>query len=482
MIPRSRPKGGPLVPFGLGILAFFVTPSAIGSQELSALVARPPAVSDRPAARGGRAGIAQTATYSLPRPVSAAIPVALSFTLADLDASNADIADTIRERMLGDAVLSSEQIVLPLVDRGLKGDRLVPHANGDPRLAPEPTASGSVTPRTRWPRLVRRPSLPDASLPTAATSPPAMFRLASIDPAASPKTPPRAGDTVAPDIADEADNGVKAASEIADGLAIGLGFTREEADPRVLMARLYFGAEPMSETLEQVQPWQTGDAPNVETLVVAVGPEVRVAAIPSSPIAIERPTAEPAVRPGETVAPKGEVTGEGRHPMTPAARLGLDASNRARQERCLANAIYFESRGESVNGQIGVAQVVLNRAFSGYYPNTVCGVVYQNAHRYLRCQFTFACDRHRDVIHDQVAWARASTIAAGALDGRLWLAEVGKATHYHATYVHPRWVRSMHRLSRIGIHVFYRPRLWGDGADAPAWGDAAATAEAVRTL
>jgi spore germination cell wall hydrolase CwlJ-like protein len=189
--------------------------------------------------------------------------------------------------------------------------------------------------------------------------------------------------------------------------------------------------------------------------------------------------APPAV---QAAASKGEVTGEGRRPMSPAERLGLTASTRVKQQRCLAEGIYFESRGEPVRGQIAVAQVILNRAFSGHYPTSVCGVVYQNAHRHLACQFTFACDRHRDVIRDQAAWRRAKEIAAGALDGKLWLSEVGKATHYHAYWVRPGWVRTMQKLHRIGVHTFYRPRKWGDGADAPEWGDATATAEATKTL
>src|SRR5262249_57826929 len=81
---------------------------------------------------------------------------------------------------------------------------------------------------------------------------------------------------------------------------------------------------------------------------------------------------------GERVAPKGEVPGQDQRPMTPAERLGLDDASRTKSEKCLAEAIYFEARGEAVRGQMAVAQVVLNRVFSGKYPNTVCGVVYQN--------------------------------------------------------------------------------------------------------
>jgi spore germination cell wall hydrolase CwlJ-like protein len=185
---------------------------------------------------------------------------------------------------------------------------------------------------------------------------------------------------------------------------------------------------------------------------------------------------------GETIASKGEVTGADKHPQSPAERLGLDGKTRAKAEKCLANAVYFEARGESVRGQIAVAQVVLNRVFSGYYPDTVCGVVYQNAHRRDACQFSFACDGVPERVDEPEAWTRAKQIAHGALDGKLWLPDVGKATHYHAYWVHPWWVRTMHKLDKIGVHTFYRPRRWGSGADEPIWGDATATTEAVKKL
>jgi hypothetical protein len=185
---------------------------------------------------------------------------------------------------------------------------------------------------------------------------------------------------------------------------------------------------------------------------------------------------------GQTIAPKGEVTGQDQRPMTPAERLGLDDASRAKSEKCLAEAIYFESRGEAVRGQMAVAQVILNRVFSGKYPNTVCGVVYQNAHRRLHCQFTFACDGIPDIVREPDMWERAKTIAAEMLDGKLWLPEVGKATHYHAYWVHPGWVREMTKMHKLGVHTFYRPRAWGDGLDAPEWGDEASTADAAKRL
>jgi hypothetical protein len=73
-------------------------------------------------------------------------------------------------------------------------------------------------------------------------------------------------------------------------------------------------------------------------------------------------------------------------------------------------------------------------------------------------------------------WDRAKRIAAAMLDGKLWLPEVAKSTHYHAYWVRPSWVHEMKKMYKTGVHTFYRPRKWGDGSDAPSWGDAAQTA------
>lgn len=161
-----------------------------------------------------------------------------------------------------------------------------------------------------------------------------------------------------------------------------------------------------------------------------------------------------------TLANKGVVTGEEARPKSPAERLGLKGHALAKAEKCLADAIYFESRGEEKKGQIAVAQVVTNRVFSGFYPNDVCGVVYQNANRYLACQFTFACEGKKLKVDEPDMWAQAKQISHDMLAGKLWLDEVGKATHYHAYWVHPDWIREMRKIDRIGVHTFYRPRAW----------------------
>lgn len=132
-----------------------------------------------------------------------------------------------------------------------------------------------------------------------------------------------------------------------------------------------------------------------------------------------------------------------------------------KQQRCLAEGIYFEARGESVRGQAAVAQVILNRVRNPTYPNTVCGVVYQNKKWRNRCQFSFACDRIRDRVRDQKSWKIAKHVAAETSSGRIWFSQVGSATHYHASYVKPKWARSMRKVGRIGLHLFYRTKNGG---------------------
>ncbi|MGX1305617.1 spore germination cell wall hydrolase CwlJ-like protein [Amorphus suaedae] len=127
----------------------------------------------------------------------------------------------------------------------------------------------------------------------------------------------------------------------------------------------------------------------------------------------------------------------------------------ARQVKCLAEAVYFEARSELREGQMAVAQVVVNRVKNPAYPDTVCGVVYQNKGWLNRCQFSFACDRIRDVVTDQASWTQAMEIAEGYSSGKMWLPDIGASTHYHATYVRPAWAPTMKRVERIGQHVFY---------------------------
>jgi hypothetical protein len=227
--------------------------------------------------------------------------------------------------------------------------------------------------------------------------------------------------------------------------------------------------------MEAPAAWTMPVAPIAETASAA--PTMVLASADPAPLPLPEITSTPVSLPMSAAIPLDMVPlpppAPGVPPPSPAELLHLDAKEYAKAERCLANAIYFEARSEPVSGQIAVAQVVMNRAFSGFYPNDVCGVVYQNASRHLACQFTFACDGKSKIINERGAWARANRIAKQTLDGRLYVAAVGTSTHYHAVYVRPNWVREMHKNARYGIHNFYRPIAWGNGAEEPVWGTAA---------
>ncbi|MDA4844887.1 cell wall hydrolase [Hoeflea sp. E7-10] len=127
-----------------------------------------------------------------------------------------------------------------------------------------------------------------------------------------------------------------------------------------------------------------------------------------------------------------------------------------REQQCLASGVYFEARGEPVKGQAAVAQVILNRVRNPAYPDTICGVVYQNKRWRNRCQFSFACDGIRDRVRSRHHWSIAKDVSMAVTAGKIWLDEVGSSTHYHATYVRPKWARRMKRVGRIGLHIFYR--------------------------
>ena len=127
---------------------------------------------------------------------------------------------------------------------------------------------------------------------------------------------------------------------------------------------------------------------------------------------------------------------------------------------CLAQAIYHEARGESREGQLAVANVIINRAMSKKYPSTICGVVFQNADKgRYRCQFTFACDGRSDMGRERSAWNRSIKMAEDAFyefqRGERPGVVPASVLFYHTTAVAPNWSRTFHRVAAIGSHVFY---------------------------
>jgi spore germination cell wall hydrolase CwlJ-like protein len=126
-----------------------------------------------------------------------------------------------------------------------------------------------------------------------------------------------------------------------------------------------------------------------------------------------------------------------------------------KQWKCLAEALYFEARGETIKGQFAVAEVILNRVSSASYPDTVCGVVNQGTGRKFACQFTYTCDGKAEVISEPRAYERVGKVARVLLDGVNSNLTDG-ATHYHTTAVRPSWARKFPKTAKIGSHIFYR--------------------------
>jgi spore germination cell wall hydrolase CwlJ-like protein len=446
---RRRKRGHSIGPFGLAVLLMGLMPRSLGYQDLVALEARQPeAVQRARAALASPFGTIHAATFSLPRPIGTLIPEPPRVQAA-LAPGKHDITGAIGH-------LYRPRLDFPVVNRRLKGDLL------SRSRQEEPPPDGRS--RDLIPGRVKTVSFPKP----AEAAPADGFASPGVDLApAEPKpdalgaqplpVPPRTGP---PDGHAAAGAGVPSSpNDLPQSSRLD---PVDDTNPAIRLGRLYFGNNPVGEAVAPIQPWPMGE-------------ELLIQSPPANDPDIKRSTTIAAghhgdATPNETVAAKGEVTGPGARPRTPAERLGLDSRVRAKAEKCLADAVYFEARGESKRGQVAVAQVVMNRVFSGFYPTDVCGVVYQNAHRKFACQFTFACDNVREVVNEPAMWRQAMEIARDMLDGKLWLPEVGHSTHYHAYWVHPAWVREMRRMQKIGVHSFYRPRSWGDGSDAPPLG------------
>ncbi|MDE2073038.1 MAG: cell wall hydrolase [Alphaproteobacteria bacterium] len=127
------------------------------------------------------------------------------------------------------------------------------------------------------------------------------------------------------------------------------------------------------------------------------------------------------------------------------------------EQRCLAEAMYYEARGEGIRGQEAVAEVVFHRVRSAGYPGTICGVVFEGAELRHACQFSFTCNGDMDRTKDPRAWAEARLLAAKIMEGAVPLSDMTEhAISYHATDVDPAWAGQMVRTVQIGNHIFYR--------------------------
>ena len=127
----------------------------------------------------------------------------------------------------------------------------------------------------------------------------------------------------------------------------------------------------------------------------------------------------------------------------------------AAEINCLAEAIYYEARGESFTGQAAVAEVIMNRVNHRVYPDTICGVVYEGSERVTGCQFSFTCDGSMTRAPRGRAWRRSQLVAEHVAIG-FAPPRTRRATHYHTTAVDPHWNDSLVQTGQIGTHIFYR--------------------------
>jgi len=450
MASRILAHGGYGSRFWLSAFCIALMPTSIGYQDIAALISHRAGTPQhsRRHLLASPFGTIEPATFSYGiRPIGTAIPRPPAIDLVNFDPR----AGKARVWSLDQPVRMqrSAEFNYPKVNRERKGDRLpIAHPAAAPVNPPplpqlQPISAPPAAEPSNVPAApVVPPMVPHAQAPSVA--PPATV--------AAVASPPL--DSAAADIPAE----VPASGQIDSAPLLttaSLAFADDGEQSR--RAQIYFGAG-MTEAPSALEAWAPGAEPVLAT--PSLDPGIKFAAL-------EQPDADAA------------LANEPPNPKSPAQRLGLTGKARAKAEKCLTEAVYFEARGEPLRGQQAVAQVVMNRVFSGYYPNNVCGVVFQNASHYLGCQFTFACE-HKDLSHidEPDMWAQAKRIAKDELDGKIWLSDIGHATHYHATWVHPSWVHEMTKLYKLGVHTFYRPRAWGKGEYEPIWGTVPNTSRA----
>jgi hypothetical protein len=482
--------------FWFSAFCIALMPTSIGYQDLASLIARDRSTPTSWHLIASPLGTVQAATFSYTRPIGTAIPEPLSFEDVNYDPRTLDAyAWKIDEPL---TAAHARQIEYPTVNRTGKADRLSPKQVAPapsapvnlPQLRPisAPAAAPAAAP-IEPPAAVPQPlptqqhtqasdaaplvvqteihrdvssAMAPANLAPANLAP-AILAPAILAPAMAPAADDGDDDLVLHDR--PPDDAVTFAGDDAQSSAVEMSFLDDSAGDH--SAAIYFGTGTLG-SREGLKSWAPGAAPILSLPSEDSG--IKLSALEGADYSVAGSSADAG---GESIAGKDDTS----RLESPAQRLGLQGDGRAHAEKCLSEAIYFEARGEPYQGQEAVAQVVMNRVFSGYYPHDVCGVVFQNKNRHLACQFTFACEgKDLSRIDEPDMWEQAKQIAKDELDGKIWLADIGHATHYHAYWVHPSWVHEMVRLYRLGVHTFYRPRAWGD--DEPTWSPAAVKAEA----
>ena len=123
--------------------------------------------------------------------------------------------------------------------------------------------------------------------------------------------------------------------------------------------------------------------------------------------------------------------------------------------KCLAEAIYFEARGETIEGQYAVGEVIINRVLSNEFPSSVCGVISEGANRLNACQFSYNCDGKLETINEKKIYGRILKLSKILLEPSARFL-TGGATFYHSKFVSPSWSKKFLKTNEIGNHVFYK--------------------------
>jgi len=455
-VSRSRALGAPCsARFWLSAFCIALMPTSIGYQDLASLIGHERGASTSWHLIASPLGTVQAATFNYTRPIGTTIGDPVGLVNVNFDPRSLDTyAWKIDEPL---TVRQPRRIEYPSVNRAHKGDRL---PAGNPAPAPGTPASLPQLQRVGAPAVTPQPAKSGQHAQTEDAAPLVVQTDIHHDVSTAMAPAPGAADDDL--VVAGRTSGGAAPSDDDDASSLDeMSFLDDHSGDR--SAAIYFGTGIMGSRQGLVN-WAPGAAPILAPPSEDSG--IKLSALEGADYNADAGAG------GESVAGKDDAS----RLESPAQRLGLEGQPLAHAEKCLTEAVYFEARGEPYTGQEAVAQVVMNRVFSGYYPHDVCGVVFQNADHHLACQFTFACEgKDLSRIDEPDMWLQAKEIAKKMLAGKIWLADIGHATHYHAYWVHPSWVHEMVRLYKLGVHTFYRPRAWGD--DEPTWSPAAVKAE-----
>src|SRR2546430_13238053 len=301
LVMRNRPKGAHFASFGLGLCIFALIPAEIGYQDIASLLARQPGVAERWHNRVlSAASTIQVATYSFGRPSGTSSPRTAIFRLASLDNQGTDITGSVTRNPIMQPPPRYQSADFPIVDRTLKGDRLVV-------VPPEPPAPTNAAPSKEDPSTSNS-SVAGAKTADVAASP----ERAPLDPELQEalSAPPLAQYDVSMSLEAQPLEALKSAR---DAPAIGLEPAPSPDAFSVKTASLFFGSSSLGGSAEGMERWRPGEEPLIVMPGALPDPDIKVmASLP--PAAVEPPKASES---GESIAAKGEGNTDNHRAKTP---------------------------------------------------------------------------------------------------------------------------------------------------------------------